>query len=187
VIQGFGAVGVGAAVRLNEFGARIVGLSDHRHAWSFAEAVRTADIELMASTGRVRPDRTTIASARLPRDELLSLESDLLILAAKSNSVSAEDAKHIRAKVVVEGSNFGLTKGARAVLLRRGVVVVPDLIASSSSAAMVAHQLCSKNSIAEEQLWSQIEGDIRGATIRYGEEAAKSGGSIRQAMKLGNG
>ena len=182
VIQGFGAVGVGAAVRLNEFGANIIGLSDHRYGWSFSEAVSTSEIELMASTGRVRPERVDNQAKRIPRDDLFTLPSDVLILAAKSNSVSAEQAKHISAKVVIEGSNFGLTKGARKVLLRRGVVVVPDVIASSSSASMVARQLTSRNSRPNDELWAEIERSIREATRVYSARARVEGTSIRTAL-----
>jgi glutamate dehydrogenase/leucine dehydrogenase len=182
VIQGFGAVGVGAAVRLNEFGAKIVGVSDHRYGWSFSDAVSTEDIELMASTGRVRPERVDNPAKRIPRDDLFTLPSDVLILAAKSNSVTAEQAKHISAKVVIEGSNFGLTKGARKVLLRRGIVVVPDVISSSSSAAMVARQLMSRNNQPNDELWADIEAAIREATRVYSARATAEGTSIRTAL-----
>jgi glutamate dehydrogenase/leucine dehydrogenase len=182
VIQGFGAVGVGAAVRLNELGAEVVGISDHHYGWSFSDAISTEDVKLMASMGRVRPERVENRADRIPRDDLFALPSDVLVLAARSNSVSAEKAKHISAKVVVEGSNFGLTKGARTVLLRRGVVVIPDIIASSSSASMVARQLRGRNSLSHDELWSEIESSIRGATKRYSEKALSDGTSIRTAL-----
>ena len=182
VIQGFGAVGVGTAVRLNELGADVVGLSDHRYGWSFSEAISSEDVELMASMGRVRPDRVESSAKRIPRDDLFTLPSDVLILAARSNSVSAEQAKHISAGVVVEGSNFGLTKGARTVLMRRGIAVVPDIIASSSSASMVARQLKSKNGETYEELWSDIERSIRDATKMYSDKAVTDGTSIRTAL-----
>jgi glutamate dehydrogenase (NAD(P)+) len=182
VIQGFGAVGVGAAVRLNELGAEVVGLSDHRYGWSFSDAISTSDVELMASMGRVRPNRVENSAKRIPRDDLFTLPSDVLILAAKSNSVSAEQAKHISAKLVVEGSNFGLTKGARKVLARRGITVVPDIIASSSSASLVARQLKARNSVSHGEVWSDIETAIREATERYSSKASADGVSIRTAL-----
>ena len=181
-IQGFGAVGVGAAVRLTEMGARVVAVSDHRHCWCFEGALSRPTIEAMASAGRVRPHMASVEATRCGRDSLLAQEVDLLVLAANSNSVSAEVAETIRASVVVEGSNFGLTKEAREVLLRKGVEVIPDLIASSSSAAMVANQLANRGDLGHDELWIRIEDCIRDGVKRYHSLSERGVRSIRQAL-----
>ena len=74
------------------------------------------------------------------------------------------DAEAIRASVVVEGSNFGPTPEARARLHERGIPVIPDVVASSSSAAMVTRQMAAGSSLSQEELWAAIETSIDQAT-----------------------
>lgn len=109
----------------------------------------------------------------MPRDAMLELPADVLFLAAGSHVVSATVAKDIRAGVVVEVANFGLTEDANAVLFERGVRVVPDVIASSSSAAMTAYQIADGNRWQPAALWERIEANIRTA-VTDGSQLAET-------------
>lgn len=144
-VQGWGVVGAGSAWRLARAGARVVAASD-------LDGMCT-EVDVDGALGpRVAPP-----------EALFSVDCDLFVLAAASHTVGADAAEQIRARVVVEGSNFGLRPEAREVLSRRGIRVVPDVIASSSSAAMVCWQLATGNGLAEAELWARIEAAIRRA------------------------
>ena len=76
---------------------------------------------------------------------------------------------------------MGFAGEARARAQGRGLVVIPDVIASSSSAAMVCRQLAAKGGLSEEALWAAIEGAIT-ERVTEGMAAAAAGGcSVREA------
>ena len=171
LIQGAGAVGMGSAVRLAHMGARILGICDVEVA-----VLKRSGFAVDALLAAVRQGRIDPSDAALQPDEVISprqmlvRDADVLVLAAASNTVDLACAANIRAGVVIEGSNFGLVEGGHAVLAGRGVLAIPDAIASSSSAAMVAHQIAARNALSPEVLWSGIEASIDR--------------SIRQAMAI---
>jgi glutamate dehydrogenase (NAD(P)+) len=92
-------------------------------------------------------------------------------------------AKDIQAGVVVEASNFGLTEEANAVLFERGVPVIPDVISSSSSAAMTSYQLAEGNRWQPAALWGRIENNIRTAVAEGLRRAAEARVPLREAYK----
>ena len=167
-IQGAGAVGLGSAVRLLREGAEIVAISDIEHSVQLHNGLSEEALLNLVEGGRIRVDSAAVNSCG-PSEQLFSLDVDAVVLAASSNSVGAAAAKRINGRCVVEGSNFGLTVEAREVLADRNLLVVPDLIASSASAAMVAHQLHTRGATAPETLWADIEACIR-REVREGVE-----------------
>ncbi|MDP6945952.1 MAG: hypothetical protein QF464_17510, partial [Myxococcota bacterium] len=180
VIQGAGLVGLGAAVRLGAMGAEIVAMSDVSRclAWP-AEGVDVAWLEARVSGPRSL--RGAHLGDVLPRDALFGLEADLVVLAASSYSVGRVEVDAIGAPVVVEGCNMGFTDEARARAHDRGLVVIPDVIASSSSAAMVCRQLAARGGLSEEALWDAIERSITERVTAGLAAAAERGCSVREA------
>jgi glutamate dehydrogenase (NAD(P)+) len=176
-IQGFGLVGAGSALRLSAMGASIVAVSDATGALIDGDGI---DIDVLyGASGGSRALPTDVHKSS--RDSLFSADADLVLLAASSNSVDVEQARAIRAKVVVEGSNFGLTDAGRGVLQEMGVCVIPDLIASSSSAAMVARQMQARGRLEEDALWSAIETAIDEATASALARSRADGTDVRTA------
>jgi glutamate dehydrogenase (NAD(P)+) len=137
-LQGFGAVGVAAARRLDEMGATVVALSTSRGGvhdpggldvahWLALRAERGDDCVLGVAPGE-----------RLAAGEELVLDCDVLIPAAIQDVIDAAVAARIRASLVVEGANLPTTPEARTVLARRGVTVVPDFIANAGGVVAAA-------------------------------------------------
>ena len=67
----------------------------------------------------------------MTNEELLLLECDLLIPAALENQITKENAKEVKAKVVLELANGPTTPEADDILFERGIVVVPDILANA--------------------------------------------------------
>ena len=157
-IQGGGVVGRGSAHRLAALGARIHGICDLDGGW-FSEAGFPQGFwaDLGHASGALPREEMAAHAQPVPRDEVLGLDADLLVLAAGSHGVDGRLSEGIQAPWVVEGANFALTAPAREALFHRGVRVVPDLLASSGSAAMVAHQIRSGNTVDAADLWQRIE------------------------------
>ncbi|MEM4080601.1 MAG: glutamate dehydrogenase, partial [Pyrobaculum sp.] len=69
-------------------------------------------------------------------DALLSLEVDILILAAIENVIREDNVGLVKARLIVEGANGPTTPGAERILYERGVVVVPDILANAGGVVM---------------------------------------------------
>jgi glutamate dehydrogenase (NAD(P)+) len=63
--------------------------------------------------------------------ELLELDVDVLVPAAMENQITARNAGRIQARLIVEGANGPTTPDADSILERRGITVVPDILANS--------------------------------------------------------
>jgi glutamate dehydrogenase (NAD(P)+) len=63
--------------------------------------------------------------------ECLTIECDVLVPAALENQITLENADSVRCKVLAEGANGPTTLGAEAILLKKGIVVIPDIYLNS--------------------------------------------------------
>ena len=75
---------------------------------------------------------------KIPRDDLLYLNVDVLIPAALENQIHLKNVDKIKAKMIVEGANGPTTPEADDVLERKRVMVVPDILANSGG-VIVSH------------------------------------------------
>ena len=172
LIQGAGIVGVGVATRLIEAGAHVLGMSDRLNGVYDPKGLPLSFFSAVRENDGLLPTQLLPASARvIDRDSLLLQEADALILAAGSMLIDAEMASSIQSPVVVEGANFPLRPDARKWLHDHGAWVVPDAIASSSSAAMVTHQMASANTCHVDKLWGAIRRNIE-TNVRRSKEVS---------------
>lgn len=131
-IQGFGNVGSIAAKLLQEQGFKIVGISDASCALYKKEGIDIkAAIEYAANNKKVLKGYTEAGLAKISNEELLTLDVDVLIPAALENQINANNAAGIRAKYIVEGANGPTTKEADDILEKKGVIIVPDILANA--------------------------------------------------------
>jgi glutamate dehydrogenase (NAD(P)+) len=128
-IQGFGDVGAMAAKAFFRDGARIIAISDSQGGVYREAGLDPSDVEAFkAEHGTVvgMPDTMTITNA-----ELLELECDILMPAALGNQIHAGNAGNIKASLIVEGANNPTTPAADEVLKKRGIYVLPDIVANA--------------------------------------------------------
>ena len=67
----------------------------------------------------------------LDNQDLLRLPVDVLLPAAMEGQINADNAAEIQARIIVEGANGPTTPDADEILSRRGVLVVPDILANA--------------------------------------------------------
>jgi glutamate dehydrogenase (NAD(P)+) len=129
VIQGFGNVGTWAARAFVEQGVRIVGLGDVSGGFVNGDGI---DVEAAVAHVAQRGTLEGFPGAeRVPGGELLLVECDLLVPAALSGVLHAENAPEVRAKYVIEGANGPTTAEADAIFSKRGIKVLPDIYANA--------------------------------------------------------
>jgi len=64
-------------------------------------------------------------------EAVLELEVDVLVPAALENQITRENAQRIRAKIVAEAANGPTTPAADAILYKKGIQVLPDILANA--------------------------------------------------------
>lgn len=133
VIQGFGKVGSEAARRLNEFGVRIIGISDISGGLYNPRGLDVPYIleSLNCSPPRLLEEYTGDDAERVSNDDFLSIECDVLIPAALEGQITLDNAGSINARIVVEAANGPTTAEAEETLSRRGIEVAPDILANA--------------------------------------------------------
>ncbi|WP_340556994.1 Glu/Leu/Phe/Val dehydrogenase dimerization domain-containing protein [Streptomyces sp. GSL17-111] len=136
-VQGFGAMGGSTALYLARAGVTIVGITDARGL--VLNTSRGLDVEalLAARSPSGVIDRSALREddVECPGDAWLGLDVDVLVPAAVSYTITADNCDLITAPLVVEAANVPTTPEAEQRLLGRGVTVVPDFVANTGAAA----------------------------------------------------
>ena len=131
-IQGFGNVGLHAAKYLTDSTFPIVAVSDTSGTYYDPDGLNFRELHQHVNE---HPRRTLEGYDNcevLPRDDLLTLpEVDILIPAALGGVINGGNADDIAAKLIVEGANGPLTPDADAILNRKGVTILPDILANA--------------------------------------------------------
>jgi glutamate dehydrogenase (NAD(P)+) len=129
VVQGFGNVGGVAASELHAKGATVIAVSDISGGVYAVAGLDVPDLHAyVAVHGSLEGyDRCE----RITNEELLELECDILVVAAREDQLTGENAGRVRARLVVEGANGPTTLEADAILVERGIPVVPDILANA--------------------------------------------------------
>ena len=130
-VQGFGNVGGTAARIFYEKGCNVVAVSDVGIGLYNENGLNIQEITEYAQANRTLRGYTAKGVSEISNDELLTLDVDILIPAAIENQITEEIAPHVRARVIVEGANGPTTTAADEILSKKGVVIVPDILANA--------------------------------------------------------
>jgi glutamate dehydrogenase (NAD(P)+) len=182
VVQGFGNVGGVAASELHALGATVIAVSDVSgglHAESGLDVAALHDY--MREHGSLEG---CSAGERLTNDELLELECDILVLAAREDQLNGENAPRVRARMIAEGANGPTSLEADAILWDRGIPVLPDVLTNAGGVTVsyfewvqdlgrlfwtrdeIRAKLAEKLSSAFDRVWDLA--DDRNVTLRTG-------------------
>jgi glutamate dehydrogenase (NAD(P)+) len=129
-VQGFGNVGSIGAQLLREQGCKVVAVSDVNGGYHNANGI---DVEA-AMRYAAENNRSLVGfdgAEPITNDELLALEVDVLAPCAKENQITARNAANVRAKIIAEGANGPTTAEADGILEKKGILVVPDILANA--------------------------------------------------------
>jgi len=128
VIQGFGNAGSFLAKFMSDLGAKVIAISDAYGALHDPDGL---DIDYLLDRRDSFGTVTTLFENTITNKEMLELECDILVPAAIENQITAENAQRINAKIVVEAANGPTTAEATKILTERGILLVPDVLASA--------------------------------------------------------
>lgn len=131
-IQGMGNVGGTAANIFYETGKKIVAVGDYSGGVYKEEGLNIPEIlAFLSDRKNCLKDYNAEGVTHITNDGLLTCKCDVLIPAALENQITEENADRIQAKVIVEAANGPTTVEADEILNKKGIVVVPDILANA--------------------------------------------------------
>jgi glutamate dehydrogenase (NAD(P)+) len=129
VVQGFGNVGGIAALELVERGATVLAVSDVSGGVYDPVGLDIATMSAYAAEhGSLEGWPTGV---RITNEDLLELECDILVLAARENQVTDHNASGLQCKLIAEGANGPISLGADAILSARAIPILPDILTNA--------------------------------------------------------
>lgn len=129
-VQGFGNAAYHFARLASQRGYKVVAVSDT------SGAIYSADGLNIASAKKDKNKHGKLADSKLGKplssgDKLLSLEVDILVLAALENQIHSENVDNVKAGAILEIANGPLTSSADEALSKRDIPVLPDVLANT--------------------------------------------------------
>ncbi len=176
-VQGFGNVGAGAARFLHQSGARIVAIQDISGAIYDSNGFDPEGVlDHMRRGGSLREFPAAEATGK---DAFWDIESDILVPAALEGQIDANVAARVRTKFVVEGANGPTTPAGDDVFKRRGIPVVPDVLANSGGVIVSYFEWATD---ASSLLWDEEQ--IVARLRRVLDDAFQAVWSLHESEKL---
>lgn len=153
VVQGFGAAGSFLSKFLYDAGAKVVGISDAYGALHDPDGL---DIDYLLDRRDSFGTVTKLFNNTITNKELFELDCDILVPAAVENQITGENANNIKASIVVEAANGPTTMEATKILTDRGILLVPDVIASAGGVTVSYFEWVQNN---QGYYWTEEEID----------------------------
>ena len=129
VVQGFGNVGGIAAQELVDRGATVLAVSDLSGGVFDPGGL---DIPTMSEYAKEHGSlEGWERGSRISNEELLELECDVLVLAAREDQITGENAPRLRCRLVAEGANGPTSLEGDRILRERGIPILPDILTNA--------------------------------------------------------
>jgi len=175
-IDGFGNVGSSLAKYLDEFGAKVVAVSDSR---GCAYNSNGLDYEELRKIKEEKRSVTTYKPSKiLSYKGLFELPVDVLVPASVPDVINDKNADRVKAKVVVEAANIPITPENERRLHERGILVVPDIIANAGGVISSYAEYMGEN---PPRMFEMVEKKIVRNTSLVIKESQEEKTSLREA------
>jgi glutamate dehydrogenase/leucine dehydrogenase len=154
-IQGFGNVGSNMAEACYKQGFKVVAVSDVN-----GSIYNQNGLDIPQLLNHFQKSKTVVDFKETQKVEnVLYLDVDVLIPAALENQITEENEKKIKAKHILEMANGPTTAKAEKALIKRGVDIIPDVLANAGGVAVSYFewkQNLENKYLTEEQIYSDL-------------------------------
>ncbi|MCM3730522.1 Glu/Leu/Phe/Val dehydrogenase [Fictibacillus nanhaiensis] len=157
VVQGFGNAGSFLAKFMHDAGAKVIAISD---AYGGLHDPEGLDIDYLLERRDSFGTVTKLFKDTITNQELLELDCDILVPAAIENQITEKNAHQIKATIVVEAANGPTTLEATRILSERGILLVPDVLASAGGVTVSYFEWVQNNQgyyWTEEEVETKLE------------------------------
>ncbi len=129
VLQGYGNVGSNVARLIHERGLKVIAAADYKGGIYNPDGLDPYKVlDHVKKTGSVVNYPGTKA---ITNKELFEIECDILIPAALEGVITKDNADKIKTKIIAEAANGPTTPEADEILSKKGIVVLPDILANA--------------------------------------------------------
>jgi len=175
-VQGFGSVGMHASRRFVERGAVVVAVADSSGTVTDPAGLAVEDLIELKAQGRHVVDYP--GGRKLGRDAVIGIDCDILIPAARPDAVHMGNVDSVKATLIVQGANIGVSEDAEQVLHGRGVICLPDFISNAGGVICAAVEY---HDGTQSQAFAAIGEKISANTAEVLHRARETGCSLRAA------
>ena len=158
-VQGFGNVGSNAARLIAEKGAKIVAVADY--AGGIADPDGLDIPALIKWCAEHRTVKGFSGGEPFKNTDIVGWDVDVLIPAALEDAITVDNADTVKAEIIVEGANAPTTPEADEMLAKRGVLIIPDILANAGGVTVSYFE------------WAQNIQQFRWDVKRVNEELSK--------------
>ncbi len=169
---------------MHDAGAKVIGISD---AYGALHDPNGLDVDYLLDRRDSFGTITTLFENTISNQELLELDCDILVPAAISNQITEENAHNIKASIVVEAANGPTTLEATKILTDRGILLVPDVLASSGGVTVSYFEWVQNNQgyyWTEEEVNDKLESTLVSAFNNIYETSQTRGVNMRLAAYM---
>jgi len=180
IVQGFGNAGGYLAKFMHDAGAKVIAISD---AYGALYDPNGLDIDYLLDRRDSFGTVTPLFKDTITNKEMLELECDILVPAAVENQITKENAHNIKAKIVVEAANGPTTYEATKILTDRGILLVPDVLASAGGVTVSYFEWVQNN---QGYYWSEeeVERKLEEMMVRAFETVYQTAQARKVDMRL---
>jgi glutamate dehydrogenase (NADP+) len=190
-IQGFGNVGYNLAKFLYQKSYKIVALSDSKGGIYSREGFNPELVmECKKEKGMISGCYCigSVCDLSFGEDisnkDLLELDVDILIPSALENVINTENAENIKAKIILEMANNPLTEEADEILNKKGVIIIPDILANSGGVTVSYFEMLqnlNNEKWSKEKVFEELENYLSKAFNEIWQLKEKLNISLRKA------
>ncbi|WP_224360962.1 Glu/Leu/Phe/Val family dehydrogenase [Hyalangium versicolor] len=159
-MQGFGNVGSNGASILAGMGARLLAVNDADGSIFNGDGIDVPS--LIAYVNDPKNLKKSVAgfpgAQRIEKKDLWEISADMLIPAALGGEITADVAERLKVKLIAEGANGPTTPEADRVLQKRGIDLIPDIIANAGGVTVSYYEWIQNKRM---ERWSESEVDQR--------------------------
>lgn len=179
-VQGFGNVGSWFARIIAKDGAKIIAVSDWKGGIYNPDGLDVEELYNYVYNNPENKDRSVVgfpgATKEITNAELLELDVDVLAPCAIEGQITKDNADKIKAKIIAEGANGPTTPEADEILSKKGIMVLPDILANAGGVTVSYFEWVQGNDAlfwSEEEVNSRLEQIMVKAFNEVLEEAKK--------------
>ena len=162
LVQGFGNVGSNTATLLATLGVSLVGVGDHTGYLYNPEGFNVHRLkQYVAQNGSIAGYAN---GQKITREEFFGVQADLFVPAALENQVGAAEAEALQVRLVAEGANGPCSPEGEAVLARRGIELLPDVLANAGGVTVSYYEWV-QNRRSEQWALEEVEERLEKAIL----------------------
>lgn len=176
-IEGFGNVGTFAMKFFEEWGAKVVAVSDSKGTIYDKNGLKYADLM------KIKSEKGTVTAAKgekLDAAKLFELPVDILVPGARPDVINSGNVNNVKAKIVAEAANLPAKYEIEQVLMKKGVIVLPDFVANAGG---VISSYCETMGWDSETMFKVVESKIATNT-KIMLESAKDHDTRKAALQI---